>query len=384
MPGLDCLVPGGDVRVAGADGGPLAGRTFVAKDVIDVAGHPTGAGNPALRATAAPAAESADAVAALLGAGAELVGKARTDELAYSLLGRNLLDGSPANPRHPGHVTGGSSSGSAAAVAGGLADIGIGTDTGGSIRVPAAYCGLVGLRPTHGRVSTAGMVPLAPRFDTIGWLTTDVALAATVAGVLCSDWTPGPPWPSGLIVADDLVALAEAPIADAVAAAAASLGRRTHLDVDHIELGRADDLERWREGFRVLQGRAAWRTHGAWIEAEAPPLSAPVAARFDAARRITDAEVAAAEGVALELRTRLAALVTPGTILLLPAVPAGPPRADIDDEAADAVRAAVLRLTCLAPLTGSPSLAMPDGVALLGAPGDDEALLATAALLGPG
>src|SRR5580765_6440612 len=174
--------------IEGAQVGPLAGTTFVAKDVLDVIGTRTGAGNPALRAAAAPATRSAEAVRRLLAAGSRLVGKARTDELAFSMAGRNELDGTPMNPAAPGRLTAGSSSGPAAAVAGHLADIGLGTDTGGSIRVPAAHCGLVGLRPTHGRVSSEGVFPLAPSFDTVGWLTRSADLAELVGSVLLDEY----------------------------------------------------------------------------------------------------------------------------------------------------------------------------------------------------
>src|SRR5690606_37246293 len=155
--------------------GPLAGLRLAVKDLFDVAGMPTGAGNPRwLETHEAPDAD-AEAVARLRAAGASLVGKTITDELAWSLNGSNAHYGTPDNPAAPGRLPGGSSSGSASAVASGLADIGLGTDTGGSIRVPASYCGLFGLRPTHGRVPLEGAVPLAASFDTAGVFTRDAA-----------------------------------------------------------------------------------------------------------------------------------------------------------------------------------------------------------------
>src|SRR4051794_22620847 len=177
----------GTPLVAGAsgDGLPLAGVRVAVKDLFAVAGHPIGGGVPGFLAEARPERVSASAVQALLDAGADVTGIARTDEFAYSIAGANPHYGTPPNAAVPGALPGGSSSGPASAVALGQADVGLGTDTGGSIRVPASYQGLWGLRTTHGRVSRAGLLPLAPSFDTVGWLTRDAALlraawAATV------------------------------------------------------------------------------------------------------------------------------------------------------------------------------------------------------------
>src|ERR1700716_3902164 len=151
------FVPGQRFRIAGRAGGPLAGLTFAAKDLFDVARHPTGGGNPDWARCNAVPDRHAWAVQTLLDAGADLIGKTVTDEISLGILGENPFDGTPTNPRAPGHVPGGSSSGSAAAVAAGLCDTALGTDTGGSVRVPASFCGLYGMRPTHGRLDLAGM-----------------------------------------------------------------------------------------------------------------------------------------------------------------------------------------------------------------------------------
>src|SRR3954471_14491186 len=184
----------GDPLVAGAGTGPLAGLTVAVKDVIAVAGHAVGAGVPARLAEARPELRHAAAVRRLLEAGADVQGIARTDQLAYSLAGTNEHDiretgGAPTNVAVPGAIPGGSSSGSAAAVALGEADVGLGTDTAGSIRVPASYQGLWGLRTTHGAVPTDRLLPLAPSFDTVGWLTRDRATLERVAGAVL---TAGP------------------------------------------------------------------------------------------------------------------------------------------------------------------------------------------------
>jgi amidase len=172
------------VALTGAATGPLRGRTFAAKDVFEIAGTPTGFGHPAWLRTHQPAAHTASAVQKLLDAGADLVGRTISDELCYSLSGENVHFGTPRNAAAPDRIPGGSSAGSAAAVAGGLCDIAIGTDCGGSVRIPASYCGIYGIRPTHGRVATDGVLPFAGSFDVVGWFARDPALLASVGSLL--------------------------------------------------------------------------------------------------------------------------------------------------------------------------------------------------------
>lgn len=174
------------------DQGPLAGVTLAVKDLFDVAGLPTGAGSPEWLATHPVPNESAAAVSRLLDAGAHIVGKTHTDELAWSLNGENAHYGTPQNPNAPGRIPGGSSSGSAAAVAGSLVQIALGSDTGGSVRLPASYCGIYGIRPTHGRIDLRGVVPLAPSYDTVGWFARDPMLLSTVGKVLLNASSAGP------------------------------------------------------------------------------------------------------------------------------------------------------------------------------------------------
>ena len=183
-----------DVPVPNAPAGPLAGLTLGVKDIFDVAGYPTGCGNPTKRAEAEakPAKASAPAVARLLAAGARFVGKTHTAELAFSLDGRNDHYGTPINPAAPGRVPGGSSSGSASAVAAKLCDFALGSDTGGSVRGPASFCGIIGLRPTHGRIDIGGAMPLAPSLDTVGWFAHDFDVFERVGAVLLGEDAAGP------------------------------------------------------------------------------------------------------------------------------------------------------------------------------------------------
>ena len=170
--------------LAGSAAGPLAGLTFMVKDLFAIAGRKVGNGNPKFYEHATPASETAPVIARLLDAGASCTGITICDEFFYSVLGANAHYGQPVNPRAPGHVTGGSSCGSAAAVASAMCDFALGSDTGGSIRVPASFTGLYGLRPSFGRIAAQGATPMAPSYDTIGFLAREAELFRTIGGVL--------------------------------------------------------------------------------------------------------------------------------------------------------------------------------------------------------
>src|SRR6185503_755971 len=207
--------PGQRFRIAGREGGPLSGLTFAAKDLFDVAGRPTGGGNPDWPRGREVPSRHAWAVQTLLDAGATLTGKTITDEVSLGILGENPFEGTARNPRAPGRVPGGSSAGSAAAVAAGICDTALGTDTGGSVRVPASFCGLYGIRPTHGRLDLSGMMAQAPSSDTTGWFARDAATFSRVSEVLLDEAIP-PRLPATLIVATDAFAFADADTAAAL------------------------------------------------------------------------------------------------------------------------------------------------------------------------
>src|SRR5271168_2427946 len=196
------FVPGERFRIEGKAGGPLAGLNFAAKDLFDVAGHVTGGGNPDWARVNPIPTRHAWAVQRLLDAGATLIGKTITDEVSLGILGENPFDGTARNPRAPDRVPGGSSSGSAVAVAAGLCDTALGTDTGGSVRVPASFCGLYGIRPTHGRLDVSGMMPQAPTSDTTGWFARDAETFARVSSVMLGE-APAATLPHTLLIAVD-------------------------------------------------------------------------------------------------------------------------------------------------------------------------------------
>jgi amidase len=380
---LGALVPHGRIRVEGAGSGPLAGLTFAAKDLFDVAGHGTSAGNPDWLRTHPPAKANAWAVQALLDAGATLTAKTVTDELAYGLTGRNAHYGAPVNAAAPDRITGGSSSGSASAVSGKAVDLALGSDTGGSVRIPASYCGIFGLRPTHGRISTAGVVDLAPSFDTVGWFARDAGLMERIGRVLLRD-DATPPSPSRLLIAEDLFALADGDVAAAVKPAADSAARLVGRS-ETIKVFR-DDPAPWREAFRLLQAREAWEADGPWITRTNPKLGPDVQERFDFASKVRDGDLAAPRKLRAEATRYMADLLADHAVMCLPASPVPAPRRDASLETLGEVRIRTMTMTCIAGLARLPQITIPAGAvggapvgfSLIGARDSDMMLLALA------
>ncbi|MFI9487107.1 amidase family protein [Promicromonospora sp. NPDC052451] len=365
--------PGPLVRPTGP--GLLDGETVAVKDLFAVAGQRIGAGNPAWLAAAPVQERHADAVGRLLDAGAALAGIARTEEFAYSLTGANAHYGTPPNPRAPGRISGGSTSGPATAVAAGEASVALGTDTGGSVRVPAAYQGLWGVRPTHGAVADGGLLPLAPTFDTVGWLARDAGTLTRVGQVLLPDDAAPLPGPAALVTSDALLGLAAPEVRDAVGQRAADAGA---VAVDWApEPG-------WLAAFQTLQAAEAWVVHGAWLADRMDTLGPAVRARFERARSVgADEAVAARADVARArelIRERLGERV-----LVLPSAASVAPR----PQEAEAARAATMLLTCVAGIGGLPAVSvpvatasgLPAGACLVGPAGSDRSLLHLAARL---
>lgn len=382
---VGAFVPGEDVVADGADDGPLRGLTFAAKDVFDVAGHVTGAGNPDWRRTHEPAERTATAVQRLLDAGATLVGRTISDELAYSLLGVNAHDGTPTNPAAPDSVPGGSSSGSAAATAAGLVDVALGTDTAGSVRVPAGLCGVYGVRPTFGAVPTDGVVGLAPSFDTVGWFARESLVLWQVAGVLLGPAPEHHPPHDHLVVADDVWDAADDEVVEALLPAMQRLAVR--LSTSQVDRLASEGLDVWADQARILAAREAWTVHGDWLQATNPTLSLDIKQRFDAAALVTDDEVTRARAVRDQAAKRLDDLLGPTTVLALPTTPEIAPLLASTDAQFAEFRRRTLVLTCIAGLAGLPQVTVPVttlaeypvGLSLIGAPGTDHQLLALAA-----
>ena len=367
----------GDPLVPPLAPGPLDGESVAVKDLFAVAGQRVGGGNPAWLEQARVETGHAWAVQALLEAGAAVRGIARTDEFAWSLAGTNAHYGTPPNPRAAYRIPGGSSSGSASAVSLGHATIGLGTDTGGSIRVPASYQGLFGIRTTHGAVRRHGLLALAPSFDTVGWLTRDAARLAAVGDVLLPPATPDQA--RDLVVVPGLVALAEPEVAAVVDSFAAEHGAfREHWDLS--------ELPRWLAAFQTLQAWEAWRERGRWLAPRLDVLGEDVRARFAAAAAVVEPEAADARDVVENARRTVRDLLG-DRVLVLPSAPSVAPTLT---EGLAAVRQATLQLTCLAGVAGLPAVSLPRaaagglpvGVGLVAAAGRDRDLLALAQDLG--
>jgi amidase len=377
------FVPGPAFRIAGAPGGPLAGLTFAAKDLFDVAGHPTGGGNPDWARQHPAPTRHAWAVQRLLDAGATLIGKTVTDEVSLGILGENPFDGTPLNPKAPDRVPGGSSSGSASAVAQGLCDTALGTDTGGSVRVPASFCGLYGIRPTHGRLDLAGMLPQAPSSDTTGWFARDAGTFARVSEVMLGEPIAAS-LPTRLVVAVDAFGFADAE----TGAALQPMVRKLSALVSETreDLLAPPGLSVWARAQRTLQPYEAWLTFKDWIDRDNPRFAFSVARSLVLAGAISESERQWAAMMRAEARARLAWLLPPGTILCMPTTPFPAPRKGLSLATLEPLRA---RIGCLAAhggLTGVPQVSLPGaavdglpvGLSIVGARGSDATLVAVA------
>ena len=358
----------------------MAGLTFAAKDIFDVAGYVTGGGNPDWKATHEPAECTAWAVNRLVEAGATMVGKTITDELTRGIFGENAHYGTPVNPRAPDRVPGGSSSGSVSAVAGGLVDFALGSDTGGSVRVPSSFCGVYGLRPTHGRIALAGILIQAPSYDTIGWFARDMKTFARVGEVLLQREI-GATGPRRLVIAEDAFDLADNSVAEALQPAVdriASLvgnSRRERLA--------PTTLIDWAAQQNVLQGREAWDTVRDWIDRANPRFAMYVSESYSLGRSISDSDVETARTARNEIVSRMEQLLVDGTFVCLPTTAAPAPFRGERLSARIDLRSRNTALTCIAGTIGAPQLSMPlgevdglpVGLSFLGAKGSDEALI---------
>lgn len=374
------------VHIPGKPGGALAGLDFGAKDVFDIEGFRTGAGNPDWLRTHPPATATASSVQRLVDAGATLLGKTHTDELTYSLNGENHHYGTPVNANAPGRIPGGSSSGSASAVAGGLTDFALGTDTGGSVRLPAGNCGIYGFRPTHGRISNDGVAPLAPGFDTVGWFARDADLLAKVGGVLLDEETRRAGLPRFLLAADAFGLVFE-PMRPALEHAVGIV--RGTLEVPHAVDLFGGAHEEWMTAFRILQGRQVWESHGEWIRRHQPQFGPGIRERFEWAAAIDPETVEPARAVRERVCRRLDDMLGSDAILCIPTSPSIALRKNTGAVEQERFRGHALSLLCVAGLAGLPQVSLPLatfdscplGISLVGPRNSDAGLLAVAAAI---
>ncbi len=370
-----------DLALPGAATGRLAGLSLGVKDLYDIEGHITGCGNPDWVKTHGPANQTAPAVQMLLDAGASLVGKTHTDEIAYSLMGVNAHYGTPINMAAPKRVPGGSSSGSAAAVAAGLVDIGLGSDTGGSVRMPASFCGLWGIRPTHGAIPLDHVMPLAPSFDTAGWFTRDPDLLARVGTAL--GLAASGPLPDRLLMPVDVWAAVPGPVVEALAPAVQKL--QSAMIAEPCRLSDTPSSD-WLEMFKICQAAEVWEVHGAWVEAESPDFGPGVRDRFAMAKALDPGLIATMRAQRKVFAAALHERLPDGAVMIVPSAPGPAPLRTAEESELDGFRMAALKILCPAGLAGLPQISMPlaeiegapIGLSIVGPRGSEGTLFALA------
>lgn len=388
---LGALAPEGEITLEPMASGSLDGLTFAIKDLYDVAGRVTVCGNPDWKRTHQPATRHAVSVERLLGAGARAIGKVITDELAFSLNGQNFHYGTPRNSAALDRIPGGSSAGSASAVGGGACDFALGTDTGGSVRIPAALNGIFGIRPSHGVVDDRGVMVLAKSFDTIGWFARSGELLAKVGDVLLpADTGEDMPF-NEVYLARDAWALADPAVAAALAPARDRIVAAIGPSIDMTLGADCGGLSNWRMTFRFLQMREIWAEHGSWIETEKPRFGPEIAERFAMSKEAA-AKTDTGEAETRRLITsRLDDMLAEGGILVIPTAADIAPLKSMSAADSAGFRDRTLTLTCIAGLARLPQVTLPVakvqgapvGISLIARHGRDRALLALAERLGP-
>ncbi|GLT56262.1 hypothetical protein SLA2020_293160 [Shorea laevis] len=365
---------------------PLSGLTFAIKDIFDVNGYVTGFGNPDWARTHPAATSTAPAVLAVLGGGATCVGKTVMDEMAYSINGENKHYGTPRNPCAPDRVPGGSSSGSAVAVAAKLVDFSLGTDTGGSVRVPASYCGILGFRPSHDVVPTAGVTPMAQSFDTVGWFVRDPLVLSRVGHVLLHLPMVNPIKPIQVIIPEDCFSLSSIPsnrTSDVLIKSVKKLFG-DHI-VKHVNLGdyvkdKVPSLQKFMNvgdgdplyniaslaalssAMRLLQRYEFKNNHAEWITRVNPDLGPGISERVWEAVRTTGENIDICHSVKIEFRAALSALIGDSCVLALPTVPGAPPKLQTDPTTLEVFRARAFSLLSIAGVSGFCQVSIPLGV----------------------
>jgi amidase len=348
--------------------------------MYDIAGYRTGGGNPEWLETHAAPKSTAPAISKLLGAGATIIGKTICDEFFYSVSGANAHYGTPINPRAPDRLPGGSSSGSASATAAGACDFAIGSDTGGSVRVPAAFCGIYGIRPTHGRIDLSGAMAMAPSFDVAGWFAGGPGVLRRVGQIILDGERTAAPIEK-LIILDDAFEEADADIAALLRSAIADM--TAVLPPHRSERIAPEGLDTWRESFRIMQAGEVWQSFGQFITEHQPRLGPRIRERMEFAAKVSPPEIARARAGHGQARNRIRAVAQSGIVLAVPSAPCIAPLVSAPADALESFRTRVMRLTCIAGHGGLPQVnvpigsisGVPVGLSLIGWRGGDEDLL---------
>ena len=373
----------------GRTDGPLRGLTFAVKDMYAILGQRVSGGSPAWLAAQSPATANSAVVQRILDAGGTVIGKTVCDEFFYSVVGANYHYGTPLNPRAPLRVPGGSSSGSASAVASGACDAAIGSDTAGSVRIPASHCGLYGIRVTHGRIDMTGAMAMAPSFDAGGWLAATPGVFKLVGDAILQPATRTITSFSRAIVLDDLVAIAQPAIAAAVRSFIPEVAKLfTSMKTETLARGRIDE---WREAMRIRQAFEVWRTFGDFVLKSKGEIGPGIRERVKIASEVKEDQVRLADKTLDEVRSRVDEITGDDCVLVLPTSPRLPPLKSADAAELEAYRIDVMRLVCTASISGHPQVTIPFGtiqgvpigLSFLGPKFSEEALLRLAASIAP-
>jgi amidase len=379
------------------ESGPLNGLTFAVKDLIDVAGHKTGCGNPTWRDMHPAAAANAVCVDQLLFSGARCLGKTITDELAFGLDGENFFYGTPLNPKATDRVPGGSSSGSASVVACGSVDFALGTDTGGSVRVPASNCGIYGFRPTHGFVSVAGVNPLAPSFDTVGVLASGPETMIKVASVLLGCGVSERVEVGKVYLLREAFEYCDADVREALATPVELIRKVFPRGVMDASMGEIDQdfsergLPGWYETYCQVQWAEIWSCLGPWVAEAKPEFGPRVTINFQLARNMDRRMVAAAVRQRETYFRGLKNFLEPRDLVCIPTTPTlAPKKGSLGlDRTTDTYFPRTLSMTALAGIGRLPQVTLPlahvrgvpIGISLLASQGMDRFLLSAAAMV---
>lgn len=344
------------VSIEATGSGRLNGLTFAVKDVFAIQGYTNGAGNPDWLRTHGPATENASAIDRLLKHGATLKGTVQTDELMYSLNGENFYYGTPVNPKAADRIPGGSSSGSAVAVSAGLVDFALGTDTGGSVRIPSSYCGIYGFRPTHDVVPIDGVIPLAKGFDTVGWMAKSPELLFEIGHILIDGQSAEGGF-RNIFLAEEAWGVLDKKEKEALLAFLPALEEITDRS-EWIQISE-EGLAEWSSTFRILQGLEIWSEHGEWIRRENPKFGPGIAERFQWTSTLKKSENLPKYELRENIHQLMSSLLGEEGLLVIPTAPGAAPLLNLQGEKAEQYRAKTMQLSCIAGLAGLPQITLP-------------------------
>ena len=376
---MSYLVPHSPVKkIKKTNSGVLEKLNFLVKDMCDIKDLKTSCGNPDFFDKCNPAKDYAKFLNDLLNEGASLDGITICDEFFYSLTGENKYYGTPINLNAPGRVPGGSSSGSAAALTSNLYDFSIGSDTGGSVRIPASFCGLIGMRPSHNRINTKGVYPMAPSFDTIGWFSQNIETFKKVGTILLNKLDCSHIDFKSYVVAEDLLELADIEVQK-------NFNKYLEIKLPNIKRTRISKIDKHSiaDNFRILQGAEIKENIIPWIKENNPKISPEIKSRITMASKITEVEVNHAKIFRTNLKEDIEKSLPGGFIAIFPTAPFSAPECGKDDESLSSFRKRLMEFTSISGMTSRPQITIPKikdkngpvGISLLGWENSDEILL---------